>query len=1695
MFGEDDSESPRLASPWEAFSTSPSPCPGLVVASSVESSVSSSDIEAELARRLQCEVPRLVPEVEEGNVEYKLKLSPSPERLTRLITQLKWRLLEGGGQALYEIGVGDDGQLIGLSRREMEGSLDALERMAGELGATVVVLREIVVPKRAMGNGGGGSASGDDEEERGKLAPPAFLGTPQSTSTSGSASSDDLEAFSLELDSGGSPRSTLSSPWGAQTRPTKNKPSNSRRIKLAQKAEHKRIRREVKRNVNAAYTGTSPTNSLLGSIPSALDPSRTAVPPALGVPEVVVEAPILAEDTVVVSFDPSPAIVAVADPDEVIIVEALVVRKLALEEAFLDFGGFSHVAHLVLNHAMPARRISYVIPAPQEPPPQLSLPPPGAPRHGQTTPLLIPTTVDSRDPPRSTPRPSHPQHRLAVSALALDTSTQLVDRSTPEGILYTSGRDGLVAAWELGVNMRRRPPRASERRRHWEALTGWDEGEDESDEDDDDEGGMLRPPRLKRARPPVDESGWAHEDRWEAASDELRPAQFRQSVQLHTDWINDIVLCNMNQTVVSASSDGTLRTYNPHSADLPNILGTHTDYARCLAYASGPRWVASGSFDRTVKLWDISRAAGPSFAASMDYGTELTTLSLGDADPKASIYAVATDPAGTIVAAGGPERVVRVWDPRIPGGAGGGGEPRCVSALRGHTDNVRAILVSEDGRYLWSLPMRRCIHTFSVHADSVWALHSTHPQLHTFFSGDRAGWICRFDVTQPPPSANGEAFSSQRSNARHSIAGTLSQMDKEREMELSDAYCVVIGQAGYENQTANGANGHKHNSETSYGITALTAMDDTWVWAASGDSSVQRWRGVAAVNGMANNWGSRGANALVGRDSTPRVGSSSPQRVGSPPPRVGSPSPKPTSHTSAMAHTNSGAGRKRVSIDLSRHDSIHAHAHNEGEPTLVPIPARVPVSPTALRHSISSLSQLAPAQPQTVSVPYTALVRLAEPNPFQLRPHDPETATLYSHSGVSVHRNVHRDDLALGSGFFGLPPAPGASMYTAPPLNHTSSLPLVSPSPGGGGGIAPPLNHTNSNLPLASPGTHPATNMNPHPSTLPIASDVSTVTPLSLEPADEITGSHGLVRSVVLNDRIHALSVDTRGEVAVWDVVRGVCRGVFVLDLHDDTGHKISPREALDLVRDRIEGEAMTPAWASVDTRVGDLTVHLIEPRCFDAEVYADEIEWLDVRAIETGDENEHRQFTRAELALSAELAAPTPRATAPGLPPAVVAVPGLPSVAEGKATAPEDGINSIPGSPRVASGSPALSPATPLALGGLPLAAPPSPVTSTGIRTPRAAHVSLTGRPNHIPLPTRARSASEASMGGFGLGLGLMTPSGSGLGSATLAPMMSPAILPDDEATAATTLPGLNILSPIRELQGPSVLATLSQLSPGERGPSTTNTVGPGTSPGDYFSSVKLGREREGSTGDPITPGGGGLMGRLKSLGKTGKRASATPGGTAFGGVTGGDVIEAGEAEVEEDKDPERTKHLALLSSLLSSPLLPPQQNEVPPIAFPPNTAITISEATADASGWMAVFAGSTGTLGADVEALEMAIPGWLLEFLLAGRLGVAQGAGAGQKMGFMLLPWKGAKEVLPELIGSQSRLTASRFLRVSKVLMYVRDKLLMADEGPNPPEREYEVLCNEQVLSKGATLAAVRQYVWRNAGELVMHYRVKEA
>ncbi|AFA39614.1 GTPase [Pyrobaculum oguniense TE7] len=81
----------------------------------------------------------LPPESEEGNVEYKLTLGF--QDVDRLAGQLKRRALEGGGEAVYLIGVSDDGRPVGLPDDELVRALGVLREAARRVGASLYVLR------------------------------------------------------------------------------------------------------------------------------------------------------------------------------------------------------------------------------------------------------------------------------------------------------------------------------------------------------------------------------------------------------------------------------------------------------------------------------------------------------------------------------------------------------------------------------------------------------------------------------------------------------------------------------------------------------------------------------------------------------------------------------------------------------------------------------------------------------------------------------------------------------------------------------------------------------------------------------------------------------------------------------------------------------------------------------------------------------------------------------------------------------------------------------------------------------------------------------------------------------------------------------------------------------------------------------------------------------------------------------------------------------------------------------------------------------------------------------------------------------------------------------------------------------------------------------------------------------------------
>jgi small GTP-binding protein len=82
-------------------------------------------------------------EKDDGNIEYKRELiNLDEETINRRMTQMKYRIYEGLGEALYFIGVGDDGTLIGLSESEYTESVENLKMIANKIDCNMIKISE-----------------------------------------------------------------------------------------------------------------------------------------------------------------------------------------------------------------------------------------------------------------------------------------------------------------------------------------------------------------------------------------------------------------------------------------------------------------------------------------------------------------------------------------------------------------------------------------------------------------------------------------------------------------------------------------------------------------------------------------------------------------------------------------------------------------------------------------------------------------------------------------------------------------------------------------------------------------------------------------------------------------------------------------------------------------------------------------------------------------------------------------------------------------------------------------------------------------------------------------------------------------------------------------------------------------------------------------------------------------------------------------------------------------------------------------------------------------------------------------------------------------------------------------------------------------------------------------------------------------
>ena len=88
-------------------------------------------------------------EPEKGNLEYKLHLGDFDyEKFQRYSTQLKYRILEGEGYAIYIIGISDRGNVVGLPENQIQYTIDKFTHICKNVCCKVNLILKCVFKNR-----------------------------------------------------------------------------------------------------------------------------------------------------------------------------------------------------------------------------------------------------------------------------------------------------------------------------------------------------------------------------------------------------------------------------------------------------------------------------------------------------------------------------------------------------------------------------------------------------------------------------------------------------------------------------------------------------------------------------------------------------------------------------------------------------------------------------------------------------------------------------------------------------------------------------------------------------------------------------------------------------------------------------------------------------------------------------------------------------------------------------------------------------------------------------------------------------------------------------------------------------------------------------------------------------------------------------------------------------------------------------------------------------------------------------------------------------------------------------------------------------------------------------------------------------------------------------------------------------------
>ncbi|MDB9450641.1 protein kinase domain-containing protein [Dolichospermum circinale] len=177
----------------------------------------------------------------------------------------------------------------------------------------------------------------------------------------------------------------------------------------------------------------------------------------------------------------------------------------------------------------------------------------------------------------------------------------------------------------------------------------------------------------------------------------------------HSSLVWSVAYSPDGQTLASGSFDKTIKLWNIKTGNLLQTLEGHSDSVDSVAYSPNGQTLASGSRDSTIKLWNIKT------------GNLLQTLE-GHSD---MVLSVEYSPDGQTLASGSRDNTIKLWNVKTG---------NLLQTLKGHSDMVNSVAYSPDGQTLasggmydetiklWDVKTGNLLQTLPGHSESVYSV-------------------------------------------------------------------------------------------------------------------------------------------------------------------------------------------------------------------------------------------------------------------------------------------------------------------------------------------------------------------------------------------------------------------------------------------------------------------------------------------------------------------------------------------------------------------------------------------------------------------------------------------------------------------------------------------------------------------------------------------------------------------------------------------------------------------------------------------------------------------------------------------------------------------------------------------------------------------------------------------------------------